>query len=342
MHGGAYDGRALRRLLALLDRGVVTGGDVSEVAALLATTTKVDAVAFGQGTRFGAWNAQEGLPDQWIRDHDRFRHQDPIVPRIAKGAPGSWHFIDRLEQGDKEMDLYERFQTHFGDGALVRLYSPFASDLHIVLYRERKRRFDTEDEVMLKLLTPHLARGFATRRALIALAASPSETMRELRGSVGHAIISFPSGRVTWSERARQMWRERLSVGARGWGRLDRMIHIACARFHRGTIEARSQMLVAGVRADFAVVPPEGKEERRVVCFLIDERSSDPGHEPKPAEALLTERQRAVAHLLLVGFSLAEVARRLEISLETARGFRREIYQRLGVHSRAELAGLLG
>ena len=120
------------------------------------------------------------------------------------------------------------------------------------------------------------------------------------------------------------------------------MIHIACARFHRGTIEARSQMLVAGVRADFAVVPPEGKEERRVVCFLIDERSSDPGHEPKPAEALLTERQRAVAHLLLVGFSLAEVARRLEISRETARGFRREIYQRLGVHSRAELAGLLG
>jgi DNA-binding CsgD family transcriptional regulator len=319
----------------LLERGVVTSDDASEVASHLAAVTGSDAVAFGQSTVFAAWGVQSGLPERWIRGHDRFRHQDPIEPRLVADEAGTWHFVDRLTDADKETDLHERFQEHFGDGALVRLYSPFASDLFLVLYRDRKRKFDADDQVLLELLTPHLARGLATRRAMHALSESTSDP------NLAYATISFPSRKVAWSPRAREIWQRRLTIGARGWSRLDRMLHLACQRFERGTIEARSQILIPGVRADFAAIPPKGKEQRRVVCFLIEETTTR-AREAKPAEALLTDRQRAVAHLLLDGLELPEVARRLEISLETARGFCREIYERLGVHNRAELAATLG
>jgi DNA-binding CsgD family transcriptional regulator len=335
MHGGAYDARALATLLRLLERGVVTSDDASEVAAHLAAVTGSDAVAFGQNTIFAGWSMQRGLPQRWIDEHDRFRHQDPIEPRLVAADPGTWHFVDRLSAPAKETDLHERFQSHFGDGALVRLYSPFASDLFLVLYRDRKRTFDADDQLLLELLTPHLARGLATRRALSALAETKSDP------NLAYATISFPSGKVSWSASAREIWQRRLAIGTRGWSRLDRMLHLACQRFERGTIEARSQILIPGVRADFAVVPPEGQEQRRVVGFLIEEATTR-AREAKPAEALLTDRQRAVAHLLLDGHALTEVARELDISLETARGYRREIYERLGVHNRAELAATLG
>jgi DNA-binding CsgD family transcriptional regulator len=333
--------RALGTLIKLLERGVVTGGDANEAMAHLFKVVGVDAVGGGQGYNFAGWSVREGLPDSWIRSHARYLSQDKIVPRLESSPPGSWFFVDRSSPQEKDSDLYSHFSKDFGDGALVRLYSPFISDFHLVLYRARKRRFTELDHMLLKLLYPHIASGFATRRALAALEAPASETLDDvLRSVAGYATISFPSAAVAWSTRARRFWRSRLEIGERGWGRLDRMLLQACARFERGALQARSQVLLPGARVDFANVPPGPNEKRRVVGLLIAETIS-PTEELAPAAELLTQRQRALARLLVAGSTLPDAARKLGISLETTRGYRDEIYQRLGVKKRVELIATL-
>ena len=55
---------------------------------------------------------------------------------------------------------------------------------------------------------------------------------------------------------------------------------------------------------------------------------------------LLTPREREVAGLMLRGFALAQIAARLDISPETARVHRRNIYEKLRISSLAELFSL--
>ncbi len=55
----------------------------------------------------------------------------------------------------------------------------------------------------------------------------------------------------------------------------------------------------------------------------------------------LTRRQREVLGHLLLGRSVAELARLLEISEHTANDHRKAIYQRMGVSNRSQLAALL-
>ena len=55
----------------------------------------------------------------------------------------------------------------------------------------------------------------------------------------------------------------------------------------------------------------------------------------------LTRRQRDVLGLLLLGNSLTQIARRLEISEHTVNDHRKSIYRRVGVNSRGELAARL-
>ena len=56
--------------------------------------------------------------------------------------------------------------------------------------------------------------------------------------------------------------------------------------------------------------------------------------------SVLTEREREVTHLLLQGNSAKAIARRLDISPETARNHLKRIYPKLGVASQAELFAL--
>jgi DNA-binding CsgD family transcriptional regulator len=65
------------------------------------------------------------------------------------------------------------------------------------------------------------------------------------------------------------------------------------------------------------------------------------GRPPKPAPATvhkgLTARESEVVNLILEGHSARAVAERLRISLETVRVHRRNVYEKLGVSSQAEL-----
>ena len=69
---------------------------------------------------------------------------------------------------------------------------------------------------------------------------------------------------------------------------------------------------------------------------------SRPAQTPALGPELLTPREADVLELLRQGRSNAEIALGLHVSIETVRTHRRNIYRKLGVRTRRELAGLQG
>jgi DNA-binding NarL/FixJ family response regulator len=56
---------------------------------------------------------------------------------------------------------------------------------------------------------------------------------------------------------------------------------------------------------------------------------------------MLSDRQREVTLLVAEGLSNKEIARRLEISEGTVRVHLQDIYSKLGIHNRTQLAALV-
>ncbi len=61
-------------------------------------------------------------------------------------------------------------------------------------------------------------------------------------------------------------------------------------------------------------------------------------HQPEPVHTPLTNRETEVLQLIGKGYATAEVARLLTITRNTAAGYIKEIYRKLGINSRAEAA----
>lgn len=70
----------------------------------------------------------------------------------------------------------------------------------------------------------------------------------------------------------------------------------------------------------------------------IARRLLDFFHQPDPLETPLTPRESEVLQLIGKGYATAEVATLLEITRNTAAGYIKEIYRKLGINSRAEAA----
>ncbi|MGF6690176.1 DNA-binding CsgD family transcriptional regulator [Metapseudomonas resinovorans] len=95
-------------------------------------------------------------------------------------------------------------------------------------------------------------------------------------------------------------------------------------------------------------------DERGGLARSLDGRSPEPLHSPMPAAFnqqiraafmnfgcdRLTEREREIAHLLLRGHSAKSSAKVLEISPETVRMHRKNLYTKLEIGSQAELFAL--
>jgi DNA-binding NarL/FixJ family response regulator len=60
------------------------------------------------------------------------------------------------------------------------------------------------------------------------------------------------------------------------------------------------------------------------------------------ANANITEREKEILHLLIKGLSYKEIASSIFISVETLNSHIKNIYRKLNVHSRSELAALYG
>lgn len=93
------------------------------------------------------------------------------------------------------------------------------------------------------------------------------------------------------------------------------------------------ERVLGGVRA--VVTPLVGAPRSYLVTLSVpDALEVLPG-------ALLTERQREIAELASVGRTTGEIAKVLSVSEETVRHHVKEVYHRLGVASRVELANLM-
>jgi len=73
---------------------------------------------------------------------------------------------------------------------------------------------------------------------------------------------------------------------------------------------------------------------------LAPRQSSEPGALPVAGSQLLTQREAEVLPLLQQGSSNAQIALTLQVGVETIRSHARNIYRKLGVASRRELAAL--
>ena len=56
---------------------------------------------------------------------------------------------------------------------------------------------------------------------------------------------------------------------------------------------------------------------------------------------MLSPRQQQVAALVMQGKNLAGIAEALEVQAETARGYLKDVYRRLGVRDRGSLTAIL-
>ncbi len=76
--------------------------------------------------------------------------------------------------------------------------------------------------------------------------------------------------------------------------------------------------------------------DRDVIGMLCAQRPARPG--PAPAQAnTLTNRERDILELLVEGVDVQAASLRLGISVNTARGYVKNLYRKLGVHNQLEL-----
>lgn len=154
------------------------------------------------------------------------------------------------------------------------------------------------------------------------LAAEASSSLGVARHEAEHAVLT-PQGRVELATPLARRWlsRERMELLAR-----------VTRRLNPRTSGARA--LVDG--ALLAFTPLDGVSGER---YLVTLRAVDPVALESPA---LTARQRRIAELAAAGATADEIAQCLGVSRNTVKFHLKEIYRRLEVANRLELAARLG
>jgi DNA-binding CsgD family transcriptional regulator len=307
--------RALSKLIDTLQQGIVSAGDFDEVLEGLSGFYESAAIAITQSRDFVGPGRQFRIPREWPEIHQRYLAQDPCLRILEKRG--------------------------IGDGLVTQIYSPFSNDLHLVLYREAgRRRFSEEDHLLVRLLQPHLAGAFAATCALSHLGSlHGAPALPAAAPILAQLGVAFPGPRFDWTRAARELFDARLGpISSDGWNRIERLILNAANRFEQWQVGGRSQLLLAGLRVEFANLPPKQGEERRVSVLFLAGSAPAP---PLLGEELLSARQREVAREAAQGRTTAQIARSLGIGAETVRFHLKEAFRRLGVRRRAELARLI-
>lgn len=84
--------------------------------------------------------------------------------------------------------------------------------------------------------------------------------------------------------------------------------------------------------------PMNGMIAAKVIEYFQNEKKKSASFE----ESGLTEREKEVLHLLMQGLSYKEISSKIFISVETLNSHIKNIYRKLNVHSRAEIAAKFG
>ncbi len=244
----------------------------------------------------------------------------------------------------------------------VCLFMERLSSAILVLDRKISKPSHTpEDLALLHTLTPHLQRAVAVQRKLGQVELERSATEAALdRLPIGVLILSAGGSVRSYNAAAKAILDQRdgLCLGSTGLqaahlpqaGELRRFLASACAPASIAPAGGWLQIPRPSGRRPFVVLVaplrlPDrtlGLDPPKAIAFITDpERTPEP-----PAEALarlygLTTAESNVTTQLLAGASVTEVAERLAITVGTARWTLKNIFDKLGVRSHAELVRVL-
>jgi DNA-binding CsgD family transcriptional regulator len=231
---------------------------------------------------------------------------------------------------------------------------------------EEVKGLDRDTITLLDMLAPHIQSALCTRQTLTALGNEEVKGIDDLLEQFpAHVRIDTVGSRVEPSEQALSLLhRSAAKIREIGDECISRMLLAAARRFDSFPITARTQPLLPGCEIGFldgsvrtgpetpVRTPPIGGASmsahvtKSLVGFLHRQTNGVPasllgGDEPIfPAEALLTPRQREVARLAMRGKTVAQIADITNIHFETVRTHLRNIYRRLGINRRSELAAM--
>lgn len=336
--------RAVRDLVGVVDRGVVSEGDAEEFFASALASFRGVAMIVAENHSFSGWNRHRGLPQGWVTGYAGVQSSDPSIDFLDRAPLGSAFLVNRdSSDAEKATPVYALLQAvDLCDSTVFRVPAPLGRELTLAIYRERgAKSFGERDAELLRLLYPHLCAALATRSALLALDGSaPRERDAILEGDRSYAVIELDRGAVTWSKRARTLCRARMgALSALGAERLDRAL-LRFARDYGGRPHrAFVRTFVSGLRVEFARL-----DAQRLLALFFDELAEQSvlsAGTVSAAEELLAPMERRVARAASAGQSVRQMARALRIGEETVRTYLKRVYQKLGVRSRVELARAL-
>lgn len=326
--------KALRGVVSLTQRGLVTEDDIAEFEGLYTQLWNGHGISVGQACFFDPWVRATDISPEWIAEHERLRDQDP-ASRVLASSPEGTPFSpsQTWDEAAKRSEIYRAFRRHgFADSIVQRYSAPALGDMFSLVLRPRGGKlFDDQDVAVARLLHTHVGGALATRMAIRALgiagAAAPSF----------HAFVSFPRLTVTMEARAWSGWRRVLGgpIGARGKQRVERLIARVALDFHSGKV--RTRRVLPMLRAEAAWVPAQRDESLRALVLFFDEKARAAIHLNAPAAELLSPMQRRVAELAARGATNVEIGAAMQITIETVRTHMKEVMRRLGVERRTEL-----
>lgn len=193
-----------------------------------------------------------------------------------------------------------------------------------------ERRFTAEDAARVASVAPHAARGL--RLVLLRSAATFPAAVADPPGILRVAA----DGRVEVMTAPAERW---LEVGGPALVTAANAV-AAAVRGNRDWEGATSRLSLPGSRMLTLHASRTAGDATDVSVIVDVARSSEVAAMLVDAYAL-TPRQRQVLGLLLLGRSMTQIARQLDISEYTANDHRKAIYRRVGVSSRSELGARL-
>jgi DNA-binding CsgD family transcriptional regulator len=279
------------------------------------------------------------LPSEWAAEEYAIDDVNHIAD-VARSAAG----ISTLHQATNgDPSRSPRWQANIALGGDQEMIAALRTREGLLwgalgLYREPDRPlFDAEEMAFVQTISPALADG--VRRALLVGEASDPETL-DAPGMVVLDESWQPESLSPGVER----WLIDLPDGALHAGRLPSSVLAVAGRAARGVrgpadppeVAVARVLTRSGTWVVLHGVPLTQTGSLRVAVIV------EPAHPARIAPLLmsaygLTEREQELTRLVLQGFSTAEIAVRLVISVHTVQQHLKSIFDKTGVRSRREI-----
>lgn len=296
----------METLLDAVDRGVLCLADAERLFGAACDLTGAEAVVASRAGEHG-----------WRRVVQRGQFTPPLNGHDAagRGTPyGRW----RVEPGEAGAAWSKAT-------ALLRSID---GPVRVTFYATP--RSGGCSELQLRLVGAQIEHVLQEPLALAALRGDNTGERSEVLATLPHAVIVGQS--VQFNDAALELLRTTLgNLAGRSVQRLQRALLHAT-----GCAGGSGVPFVGDLRVDFLRT-----DEGMIALFRRSHVPTLHGHWTAPAEKMLSPRQQQVAALVMQGKNLQGIASALEVQAETARGYLKDVYRRLGVRDRGSLTAIL-